>query len=80
MGDFPPEQTKVSSYHTRMTIDRMEMVLFGWNDEKGDHPAWLAGPLLNAPELRDKPKFVLRSLKGNGHDALRSEVVVAGDV
>lgn len=54
-GDYPPEITKTSPYHTRMTVTRMEMVLLGWKDEKARvHPAWLAGPLLAVPEYRDK--------------------------
>jgi hypothetical protein len=42
-------------YHTRMTVTRMEQVLLGWKDERGNtHAAWLAGSLLMVPEIRSK--------------------------
>lgn len=42
------------SYATAMTPTRMEMVMLGWRDVDGaDHPPWLEGPLLAAPDLRD---------------------------
>lgn len=54
-GDYPPEQTKTSPHRTRMSIARMEMVLFGWTDADGrKQAAWLRGPLEAMPDLREK--------------------------
>jgi hypothetical protein len=58
--DYPDDEQqrrdaerKRGSYATAMTPTRMEMVMLGWRDEDGnDHPAWLDGPLLLAPDLR----------------------------
>jgi hypothetical protein len=71
-GDYPPEKTKTSPYHTRMTIARMEMVLFGWKDDEGlQHSAWLAGPLLDAPDLKAKLQaWVFAELRGEGDGEL----------
>lgn len=66
-GDYPPEKTKTSPYRRRMTIARMEMVLFGWKDDRGDHAAWLAGPLILVPELTEKLQaWVFAELDGEG--------------
>lgn len=48
------EKPSPPAYRTRMSVTRMEHVLFGWRDDLGDHPAWLAGPLLEAEDLRYK--------------------------
>lgn len=65
-GDYPPEKTKTSPYRTRMSVARMEMVLFGWRDDKGrDYDAWLLGPLKLMPDLREKlEQWVLAELRG----------------
>lgn len=64
--DYADERTKVSPYHTRMTVTRMEMVLTGWRDDDGkDHEGWLRGPLGEAPELRSKLEaWVFAELRG----------------
>jgi hypothetical protein len=65
-GDFPPEKTKTSPYQTRMTITRMEMVLFGWKSDDGRlNEAWLRGPLEGAPELKEQlEQWVFAELRG----------------
>lgn len=42
------------TYSTAMNMTRAEMILFGWKDSDGvQHPRWMDGPLLAAPDLRD---------------------------
>lgn len=57
------QQRPKPSYSTRMNPTRMEMVLLGWKDDAGNHPAWL----LTVPDadLRQKLEaWVFAELRG----------------
>jgi hypothetical protein len=64
-GDYPPEETRTSPYSGRMTVTQMERVVCGWEAGGSFHAPWLAGPLMEVPELRDKLRaWIAAELRG----------------
>lgn len=61
-----------SPYRTAMTVTRMEHILLGWKDDEGrEHPAWMAGPLLDLPREREKLlQWVDAEIRGEAFTAL----------